>query len=138
MLLASLVATTSVAQQRDEPVAARLGEQALSVADVDRRCGEKCATLRAAIDERESATLDALIDEALLATAPAPTPTAKPVTVADVERYLAEHAVDFDGPPERDRAAVRFFLERDRSSARSRRRRPAPRTRGPRPARRRR
>lgn len=101
-------------------MAARIGAATVAVADVDRRCGEKCAALRTAIAELERATLETLIDEALLEAAPAPTPRTAPVTDAEIERYLPAHAAEFHGPGERDRAAVRFFLERERRQERDR------------------
>jgi len=129
ILLASVVVGASAARSAEAPVAARVGDETVPVADLDRRCGEKCAALRAAISERENATLAALIDEALLASAPAPTPATTAVSAAEIERYLAEHAADFHGPRERDRAAVRFFLERERRDERDRRLIAAARTR---------
>ena len=70
-------------------------EQTITIADVDARCGEKCATLRRAIDERVQEAADALFEEALLASAPRPTPSVAPVTDAEVTAYLAAHAGDF-------------------------------------------
>jgi 2-hydroxychromene-2-carboxylate isomerase len=82
---------------------------------VDARCGAPCAELAAEIAARKWATLGELIGEALVAGRPAP--AIPPVAEADVDAHLAAHAADFSGPPERDRAAVRFALARDRRRA---------------------
>lgn len=60
-----------------------------------------------------------------------PTPTALPVSAAEIDAYLAAHASELRGPPERDRAAVRFFLERERRYERERALVAAERTRTP-------
>lgn len=86
----------------------------VALAEVDERCGEKCARLSREATRIERQTLDDLVAEALLAGAPRPLPTPLPVTDDDVERYLAAHAAEFRGPAARDRAAVRFYLERER------------------------
>ena len=85
--------------------------QPIAFATIDARCGEPCAHLIGDVRARKAAGLAALVDEALLAEGPSPAPA--PVPEAAVDAYLAAHAADFDGPPLRDRAAVRFFLERE-------------------------
>jgi 2-hydroxychromene-2-carboxylate isomerase len=95
----------------DRP-AACVGDTVVGLAAVDVRCAIVCETLRAAIVDAKWAGADALVDAALLhGAAPEPPPVAE----ADVDRYLAEHAGDFHGPHARDRAAVRFFLARERA-----------------------
>jgi hypothetical protein len=111
--LAALALAATLAAEH-EP-AALVGGQPITLAAVDTRCGAPCATLTADIAARKWAMLETLIGEALLARRPAPTLPA--VTEAEIERYIAEHPADFHGPPERDRAAVRFFLERERRRA---------------------
>ena len=100
--------------------AARVGQTIVTVADVDRQCGEKCARLAAAIAEERRRTLDLLVDEALLASAPEPAPTARPVSDEEVEVYRVAHAAELTGDEARDTAAVRFLLERERRAARDR------------------
>jgi protein-disulfide isomerase len=99
----------------DRP-AARVGSHEITLRRVDARCGEPCAKIDAEIRERKWAGLNALVDEALLAgLAP---PATAPVADAEIDAYVAEHRHDFHGPAARDRAAVRFFLERERRRAR--------------------
>jgi 2-hydroxychromene-2-carboxylate isomerase len=97
-----------------ETVAAFVAGDAVTLAGVDGRCGADCGKLAAEVLERKWAAVETLVDEALLAGAPVEPP---PVEPAAVERFIAEHAEDFHGPPERDRAAVRFFLARERRRA---------------------
>jgi protein-disulfide isomerase len=61
-----------------------------------------------------------LIDEALLATAPEPVPTVRPVSSEEVEGWRIAHAAELTGDESRDTAAVRFLLERERRRARDR------------------
>ncbi|HEY8517209.1 MAG TPA: thioredoxin domain-containing protein [Candidatus Binatia bacterium] len=99
-------------------VAALVDGTPVAIAEVDQRCGEKCARLRFELDELRRATLATLVDETLLELAPQPTPTPQPVEEKDVDAALASFAAELTGPPERDRAAVRFYLERERRRAR--------------------
>ena len=120
MPIAALALATAVSAAGGDVAAARVGDDTVTVADVDRQCGEKCARLVAGIAAEQQRTLELLIDEALLAAAPAPTPAAKPVSDDDVERYRIAHATELTGDEARDRAAVRFLLERDERAARDR------------------
>lgn len=104
-----------------DAVAARVGAATISLADVDQRCGGKCARLLAEIAETRRHTLAQLVDELLLASHPAPTPSAVPVTDAEVDAEVLAHADELTGPPERDRAAARFLLERQRARERDQR-----------------
>ena len=88
-----------------------VGEVSIELAAIDTRCGEPCVRLAAEVQTRKAGTLDTLVGEALLANAPPVVPA--PVSEVAVDTYLAEHAADFHGPAVRDRAAVRFFLERE-------------------------
>jgi hypothetical protein len=88
-----------------------VGDVSIELAAIDARCGDPCVRVAAEVQTRKAATLDALVGEALLANAPPVVPA--PVAEVAVEAYLAEHAADFHGPATRDRAAVRFFLERE-------------------------
>jgi hypothetical protein len=107
--LVALLAGTALAT---DPPAATVGPVAIALADVDARCGSPCSTLPAEILARKWTALDVLVGDALLAgVPPRPVPAITPV---EVDAYLAEHAADFHGPPERDRAAVTFFLTRER------------------------
>lgn len=108
-----------VAAQADAP-AARVGDTTVTIADVDRQCGDKCARLLVEIVAQHQRTLDSLIDEALLASTPSPTPAANPVSDDDVERYRIAHAAELTGDEVRDRSAVRFLLEREQREARDR------------------
>jgi hypothetical protein len=99
----------------DEITAAVVGGEPIPLAAVDGRCGDPCARLRAEITERKWKGLEMLLGEALLAGTPPIVPV--PVDEAAIDAYLAEHAADFHGPPARDRAAVRFFLTRERRRA---------------------
>jgi len=121
LVLSSRVTGAAAADSASAAIAARIGGQTIAIADVDARCGEKCAALARQIDDRFRQAADALVEQALLAGAPRPTPAARPVSDADVTAYLAAHASEFHGPPARDRAAVRFFLERESARARDRR-----------------
>jgi len=121
----AVVANAAASGQADQGAhadapAARVGDVPIAVADVDRHCGDKCARLAAAIVEERRRALDLLVEEALLASLPQPTPAAKPVSDADVERYRAAHASELTGDEARDRAAVRFLLEREQREARDR------------------
>jgi len=93
-------------------IAALVGPEQLTVAAVDARCGDPCARLQDDIRRRTWEALQALVDEALLEGAPEP--AVQLVSDADVEAYRIDHAQDFDGSPARDRAAIRFFLTRER------------------------
>lgn len=103
-----------------DAVAARVGDDAVTIGDLDRQCGDKCARLGAAIAAERQRTLELLVEEALLASAPRPTPEPLPVTDDDVERYRAAHAAELTGDEARDRSAVRFLLERERRATRDR------------------
>lgn len=129
LLLLVLPAAPAASERGD--VAARLDGNAITLAEVDRRCGAKCARLVSEIAARARAALDALLDEALLAQAPRPTPEPAPVREEEVDAGLAQHAADLVGPAERDRAAVRFFLERERRRQRDARLIAAERARTP-------
>ena len=110
--LAALLAGGASAADRP---AATVGRSAIGFAEVDARCGTPCVTLPAEIAARKWAALEALVGDALLAGVPArPAPE---ITPPEIDAYLAEHAADFHGPPERDRAAVAFFLARERRRA---------------------
>jgi hypothetical protein len=87
-----------------------VGDVSIDLAEIDARCGEPCPRLAAEVRTRKAAALQALVGEALLANGAPVEPAAVPD--ATVDEYLATHAADFQGPPARDRAAVRFFLER--------------------------
>ncbi|HJQ85312.1 MAG TPA: thioredoxin domain-containing protein [Candidatus Binatia bacterium] len=103
-----------VSASADPPVAT-VGTVAIGLAEVDGRCGTPCVVLRTEIVARKWAALETLVGDALLAgVAAAPVP---PVTPTELDAYLTEHAADFHGPPERDRAAVAFFLARERRRA---------------------
>lgn len=122
---ALLIATAGVAfavpaEPGPDAPAARVGEATISVADVDGQCGDKCARLTVAIAEERRRTLELLVDEALLASAPEPTPTVRPVSDEEVEAYRVAHAAELTGDEPRDTAAVRFLLERERRTARDR------------------
>jgi hypothetical protein len=108
-LLAAVVLASGV------PPAAVVGGQPILLAEVEARCGQPCATLTDEIRSRKWRMLETLVGEALLAGQSLPAP--EPVTDAEVVAYQAAHAADFHGPPERDRAAVRFLLERERRQA---------------------
>ena len=110
---------TQVRAQADAP-AARVGDTTVTIAGVDRQCGDKCARLLAEIVAQRQRTLDLLVDEALLAAAPSPTPAANPVSDDEVYRYRIAHAAELSGDEVRDRAAVRFLLEREQREARDR------------------
>lgn len=99
----------------DRP-AARVGSHTITLREVDARCDAPCATVDEDIRAAKWTALTALIDEALLADRPRPTPS--PVADADIDAYIAEHKQDFHDPAARDRAAVRFYLERERRRAR--------------------
>lgn len=120
MLVLGLALAPARSAFADDGVAARVGDTTVGIADVDRQCGEKCARLAGAILEQRRRTLDVLVDEALLASVPSPTPEAKPVGDDEIERYRAAHAAELSGDEARDRAAVRFLLERERREARDR------------------
>jgi len=107
-LVAAALAWTTGA--RADP-AVTVGEVSIEVEAIDARCGDPCLRLAAEVQERKAATLETLVGEALLANAPAVLPAA--VSEPAVDAYLATHAADFHGPAARDRAAVRFFLERE-------------------------
>lgn len=87
-----------------------VGDVAIELREVDARCGEPCTRLAAEVRTQKAAALEALVAEALLAGAPPVEPT--PIPEAAVDEYMAARAADFSGPPARDRAAVRFLLER--------------------------
>jgi len=106
------MATPADAASDADGIAALVGPQQITVTAVDGRCGDPCARLQDDVRSRKWEALEALIDEALLEGAPEP--VVPPVSDADVEAYRIEHAQDFDGPPARDRAAIRFFLTRER------------------------
>lgn len=120
-LLAWLVVgrAEALGAETDAP-AARVGDTTVSVGDVDRQCGDKCARLLVEIVSQRQRTLELLIDEALLALLPSPTPAANPVSDDEVERYRLAHAAELTGDEVRDRAAVRFLLEREQRAARDR------------------
>lgn len=120
IVLLALATAQGRAASADDAVAARVGDTTVTIADVDRQCGEKCAHLGARILEQRRRTLEVLVDEALLASLPSPTPEPKPVSDDEVERYRAAHAGELSGDEARDRAAVRFLLERERREARDR------------------
>jgi hypothetical protein len=109
-LVVALVGATPAA----DSVVALVGGDAVTLAAVDRRCGADCDRLAAGALARKWAGVETLVDEALLAGATLEPP---PVEPAAVDRFLGEHAEDFHGPPDRDRAAVRFFLARERRRA---------------------
>lgn len=88
-----------------------VGDLSIELAAIDARCGDPCVRLAAEARARKAAALEALVGEVLLANAPPIAPA--PVPQAAVDGYLATHAADFHGPADRDRAAVRFFLERE-------------------------
>src|SRR5262245_12544125 len=104
--MAAMLALAHPATARDEAQGAIVGSQPIPLVAVDARCGDPCARIRAEIAERRWAMVETLVGEALLAGVRGPTP--RPVSDADVTAYLAAHAADFHGPPERDREAVRF------------------------------
>jgi protein-disulfide isomerase len=108
------------AASADDPAAAaaRVGDTTITVADVDAHCGDKCARLLAAIADERRRTVDLLVDQALLDGVPSPTPAPHPVSEEEVERYRIAHASELTGDEQRDRAAVRFLLERDQRAAR--------------------
>jgi hypothetical protein len=111
------------------PPAATVGKLRIDLAEVDARCREPCAKLRSEIASRKWAMVETVLGEALLAGMPSPpSPT---VTPAEVDAYLADHAADFHGPPERDRTAVAFFLVREKTRATEKERIAAERTRHP-------
>lgn len=110
MTLAALVLAADLGAGAAAPVAVVAGEP-ITRGTLDARCGEPCVRVGTEVHERKAAMLETMIGEALLASGPRlATP---PVAEAEVDAYLAAHAADFQGPPERDRAAVRFFLERE-------------------------
>jgi protein-disulfide isomerase len=91
---------------------ATVGDHPITLEAVDARCGIPCIRLKKEILARKWAALDVLVGDALLEGKPPEEPSA--VSSAEVDAYLTAHRQDFHGPPERDRAAVRFFLERER------------------------
>jgi protein-disulfide isomerase len=114
-LVVLVIALTFPAAAVADDVAAVVAGAPIPLAAVDARCGETCARLGAALTERKWTGLETLVGEALVAGGP-PIGT-PPVDAAAIDAYLAEHAADFHGPPARDRAAVRFFLARERRRA---------------------
>ena len=110
--LAALLAGSASAA---DPPAVTVGRVGIGLPDVDARCGTPCVTLPAEIGARKWDALEALVGDALLAGVPAP--PAPAIAAVEVDAYLAQHAADFHGPPERDRAAVAFFLARERRRA---------------------
>jgi len=125
---AALALVLAAAVGGGDPPAARVGDTVVGLTAVDARCAQICDTLRAEIVAAKWATANVLVDEALLSGIALEPP---PVAAADVDRYLAEHAGDFHGPPNRDRAAVRYFLARERRRALAAERAAAARLRTP-------
>lgn len=108
LVAAALLAGAAAA--RATPVVS-VGGEPIALAAIDARCGTPCTRVPAELRRRKAEMLETLMGEALLAGGPPLTPA--PVSDADVENYIAAHPTDFRGPPDRDRAAVRFFLERE-------------------------
>ena len=92
-----MVVARATAVRADDSAAARVGDTTVTIADVDRQCGDKCARLLAEIAAQRQRTLDLLVDEALLAAAPSPTPAAVPVSDDEVDRYRIAHAAELTG-----------------------------------------
>lgn len=99
---------------RSQP-AATVGETVISVATVDGHCGAPCGRLRDEIRRLKWETLGELVARALLENIDLPAPPAP--TPAEIDAFIAARPQDFSGPPERDRAAVRFYLDRERRAA---------------------
>jgi len=119
-VLCGVLAAETGAADTGDAVAAYVGAEKITVAEVDARCGAPCTRLGDEIAAEKWTALEALIDAALLADSPAP--VEPPPSDTDVDAYMAERPQDFRGPVERDRAAVRFFLARERRRARDRER----------------
>lgn len=128
LAVALLVCAAPAAVPAGRP-AATVGATAIPVTEVDTRCGTPCVTLAAEVCARKWAVLETLVGEHLLAGLPPPPPAA--VSPDAVAAYLAEHAADFTGPPERDRAAVAAFLAREQRRASERARLAVERARRP-------
>jgi 2-hydroxychromene-2-carboxylate isomerase len=113
-VLPLLAATTERAE-----TAARVGEQAVSMAEVDAVSQPKPAKILERLAQVAAETVDALIAERLLAAGPLE-PADVSVSDAEIDAFRRERAADFEGPfapggsaqdPQVQRAAIRHYLE---------------------------